>query len=221
MLKELLKLLPMLSAARRGIPRRTGTGTRRRARRPAGIAGILVLLAALWTQWNKDSGATPKRTPSTPSAPGTTVAKVEQAGIGKVIDGDTIEARVSGRNVRVRLMGVDAMDSHNGGKRDEQARSHGLSSGQVEALSEQAAAALRKATEGGRVDLVHESGSRQLDDFGRVLAYVEVEGRDLAEELLAAGLAEARREPHPRSARYRDLEKQARSARAGIWQGGR
>ena len=217
MLKELLKLLPMLASARR-----TTSGTRRRrGRRPAGIAGILVLLAALWTQWNKDSGATHKRTPSTPSAPGSIVAKVEQAAVGKVIDGDTLEARVSGRNVRVRLLGIDAMDSHNGEKRDEQARSHGLPPEQVEALSAQAAAALRKATEGGRIDLVHESGSRQLDDFGRVLAYVEVEGRDVAEELLSAGLAEARREPHPRSSHYRDLEKQARSARGGIWQSGR
>ena len=221
MLKELLKLLPMLAAARRGTTRRTSTGTRRRGRRPAGIAGILVLLAALWTQWNKDSGPTQKRPPATPSAPGSTVAKVEQAAVGKVIDGDTLEARVSGRNVRVRLMGIDAMDSHNGEKRDEQADQHGLTPDRVEALSAQAAAALRKATEGGRVDLVHESGSRQLDDFGRVLAYVEVDGRDIAEELLSAGLAEARREPHPRSGHYRDLEKQARSARGGIWQNGR
>ena len=217
MLKELLKLLPMLASARR-----TTSGTRRRrGRRPAGIAGILVLLAALWTQWNKDTGATHKRTPSTPSASWSIVAKVEQAAVGKVIDGDTLEARVSGRNVRVRLLGIDAMDSHNGEKRDEQARSHRLPPEQVEALSAQAAAALRKATEGGRIDLVHESGSRQLDDFGRVLAYVEVEGRDVAEELLSAGLAEARREPHPRSSHYRDLEKQARSARGGIWQSGR
>ena len=33
--------------------------------------------------------------------------------------------------------------------------------------------------------------------------------------------AAARREPHPRSDHYRNLEKQARSARAGIWQNGR
>lgn len=217
MLKELLKLLPMLRTARR-----TSTGTRRRrTRRPAGIAGILVLLAALWTQWNKDSGAAQKRAPTAPSAAGTAVAKIEQAGVGKVIDGDTLEARVSGRNVRVRLMGIDAMDAHNEEKRDEQAQSHGLPPDRVEAFSAQAAAALRKATEGGRIDLVHESGSRQLDDFGRVLAYIEVEGRDIAEDLLSAGLAEARREPHPRSSRYRNLEKQARSARAGIWQNGR
>ncbi len=220
MLKELLKLLPLFTATRRGT-RRTTTGSRRRGRRPAGIVGILVLIAALWTQWNKDSGATQKRTPGTPSAPGAAVAKIEQAGVGKVIDGDTLEARVSGRNVRVRLTGIDAMDSHNGEKRDEQADRHGLTADRVEDFSELAAAALRKATEGGRIDLVHESGSRQLDDFGRVLAYVEVEGRDIAEDLLSAGLAEARREPHPRSDHYRNLEKQARSARAGIWQNGR
>ncbi len=218
MLKELLKLLPLLSAARRGT-RRTATGRRRRGRPTAGIAGLLMILAALWTQWNKETGPGPKQSPSAPA--GEAVAKVEQAGVGKVIDGDTLEARVSGRTVRVRLMGVDAMDAHNTDKRDEQARRHGLTSDRVEALSGQAAAALRKATEGGRVDLVHESGSRQLDDFGRVLAYVEVEGRDIAEELLATGLAEARREPHPRSGHYHDLEKQARSARAGIWQNGR
>ena len=211
MLKQLLKLLPLLAATRRG--------TRRGGRRSTGVVGLLVVLAAFWAQWNREPGTVPKRDPAVPA--GEAVAKVEQAGVGEVIDGDTLEARVSGRTVRVRLMGVDAMDAHNTDKRDEQARSHGLTPDRVEDLSGQAAAALRKATEGGRVDLVHESGSRQLDDFGRVLAYVEVDGRDIAEELLSAGLAEARREPHPRLNHYRDLEKQARLARAGIWQGGR
>lgn len=215
--KNLSKLIPILTAAGRG-SRSTSSYGRRRTRRPAGIIGVVMLIAAaLWSQWNKNPAGAGKPG-KTAVETGETVAKIEPATIARVIDGDTVEARISGRKLSIRLMGIDAMDSHNEEKRDEQAGRHALPAAQIEALSKQAAALLQESTGGGQVDIVHASGSRQLDEYQRVLAYIEVNGRDVAEGLLAAGLAEARREPHPRSSRYRDLEKQARSARAGIWQ---
>ncbi|MFO1489870.1 MAG: thermonuclease family protein [Kiritimatiellia bacterium] len=218
--KNLARLIPLLTAAGRGARPSSSRG-RRRTRRPASIIGVIVAVAAaLWSQWNRPGPAAGKPGKA-PVEAGETVAKIEPATIARVIDGDTVEARISGRKLSIRLMGIDAMDSHNEEKRDEQAGRHALPAVQIEALSKQAAALLQESTGGGQVDIVHASGSRQLDDYQRVLAYIEVNGRDVAEGLLAAGLAEARREPHPRSSRYRDLEKQARSARAGIWQNAR
>ena len=219
MIKELIKLLPLLHAARKKTSYRTGA-SRRRMGRPAGIAGVVVLLLTLWSQWNTSKST--DHSPKGKRSSGEMLSKVEQALADKVIDGDTISVQASGREIRIRLLGLDAMDSHNTEKRDAQAIRHGLATDQIEGLSKQAANVLRSTLpKGERVDMVHPGDKREIDDFGRILAYVEINGQDIAEGLLSTGLAEARREPHARLAKYQNLEKQARAARVGIWQAGR
>ena len=46
-------------------------------------------------------------------------------------------------------------------------------------------------------------GTPLRDPYNRVLAYVSVDGVDLGGHLIGSSLAELRREPHPRSGRYR------------------
>ena len=119
------------------------------------------------------------------------------ADVVKVIDGDSLEVRCQGRMLRVRLFGVDAPEWQ-------------------QEFSHQAKEFTRQRVEGQRVEL----RPRDWDQYGRLVAEVQV-GRDsLNEELLREGLAWVHiyycKEPICR--KWRQLEKEARMARRGLWE---
>lgn len=110
-----------------------------------------------------------------------------------VADGDTLSVLDRGREVRVRLWGIDAPE-------------HG------QAWSRQAREALA-ARSMHRDALVVEQG---LDGYGRTLARVSVDGVDLAEAQLRGGFAWVYRR-YTADARMIALENDARAARRGLW----
>jgi endonuclease YncB( thermonuclease family) len=126
--------------------------------------------------------------------------------VTKVVDGDTLHVRPEGdagfpgrkaRELKVRLYGADA---------PEKDQPHGR----------EARRALEALTEGREV-LLHPLST---DRFGRTVARVEVDGRDVSEALVEAGHAWAFRRYLGKRAgdeRLCALEYQARAGGAGLW----
>lgn len=140
-----------------------------------------------------------------------------QATVARVYDGDTFRLRSGGK---VRLLGIDALDSHNEDRLTEQAWQLDMSTATVRKWSDRATRRAKDLIEGQRVRL--EFGPERADDYGRLLAYVFVEhnGREvhLNRLLITEGLATATRPfPHPRRDAFITLEKQARDRNRGLW----
>jgi endonuclease YncB( thermonuclease family) len=72
-------------------------------------------------------------------------------------------------------------------------------------LGERATARTRGLVQGKSIAWEVPEGTPLFDPYDRMLAYVELPGggEDLGERLLREGLAEPRRDRHPRSDRYR------------------
>jgi endonuclease YncB( thermonuclease family) len=109
--------------------------------------------------------------------------------VTRVIDGDTVEI-ASGE--RVRLIGMDTPEIGVCG--------HGA-----------ATARMRRMVEGRAVVLVNPGSVQDVDTYGRLLRYVDVEGRDAGLAQIRSG-ARARYDsrdgydPHPREDRYHRAE---------------
>ncbi len=138
-----------------------------------------------------------------PAAPG------DAARVVRVVDGDTIIARVAGVDERVRLLGVDAPESVTPER-------------PVECFGpESAAAARRLMPAGARVALAVDPGQGREDRFGRLLAEVTRDGATVTvnEQLVAGGFAEVfRGDGRGRlQPALREAERRARDARLGLW----
>jgi micrococcal nuclease len=123
----------------------------------------------------------------------------------RAVDGDTLEVRLDDGDVEtVRLIGVDTPETV---KPDTP----------VQCFGPQASAFEHRHTEGKRVRLV--VGVEPRDFYGRLLAYVFVEGRFLEVELLRRGLARTLTfHPNDRFAhRFEDLQQKAAEAGKGLW----
>jgi endonuclease YncB( thermonuclease family) len=127
-----------------------------------------------------------------------TSADVFSARVTKVIDGDSLEVSHQGKKLRVRLWGIDTPEWR-------------------QEFSHKAKAFTRDRVQGRRVELQ----PKDRDKYGRLVAVVKVGGSTLNEELLREGLAWVHiyycKESICQS--WRQLEKEARTARRGLWQG--
>jgi endonuclease YncB( thermonuclease family) len=125
----------------------------------------------------------------------------------RVIDGDTIDVESTQGRMRIRLIGIDAMDSHRAERVAEQARAHGVTERAVRGLSAKSTEFLRGRVTDRAVRLFPDPGQSDRDDYGRHLRYLELDGQDIGAEMLALGLAEPRRARHARSVAYRQAAK--------------
>ena len=136
-------------------------------------------------------------------------ADTEPGVVVRVVDGDTLIARVDGSRVRVRLLGVDAPESVTPGQ-------------PVGCFGPQAGdAARRLLPEGARISLETDPTQGREDRFGRRLAVVTVDGQGTSvnELLIAGGYARVFRA----DGRARLLpalgkaQREARRADRGLW----
>lgn len=120
---------------------------------------------------------------------------IEQVLVREVIDGDTVILE-DGR--RVRYLGIDTPEIG-------------------EYYYEEAAERNRELVEGKVVEL--QPGSRDVDDYGRLLRYVYIDGMFVNAELVAQGYAKAyRKGPIERhSEELFQLEEEAKSSGKGLW----
>jgi micrococcal nuclease len=124
----------------------------------------------------------------------------------EVVDGDTIRVVNGSHRETVRLIGVDAPETHHPVK------------GQ-EPYGPEATEFTRAALQGEWVALEYEDGPRK-DKYHRTLAYVRLgDGTLFNQSLIEAGYAEVfRRFPFRYAARFRAAERRARASHVGMWQ---
>jgi micrococcal nuclease len=157
---------------------------------PRAVLLVAVMAAASLGGWRAGSA---RREPAT-----------GETRVTSVVDGDTIEVAWRGRVERVRLLGVDTPETVHPAR-------------PVECFGPEASAYTRHALLGRRVRLSFDRVRR--DDYGRLLAYVEVDGRRFNDELLAGGYARLLVIP-PNGAHGRvmlDRELTARTTGRGLW----
>ena len=117
-----------------------------------------------------------------------------------VVDGDTLHARVRGRDESVRLIGIDTPERGECGFR-------------------RATRLARRLADGRRVTLIGDPTQDRRDRYDRLLAYAIVGGRDLGLRMLASGLARVYvfERPFRRVSAYRAAERAGRRASGSIW----
>ena len=187
-------------------------------RTPLQTVLAVIVVAGVWFAKEKGWIAASDPQPDGPApatAPSTESATSRSGKCVSVIDGDTLDVVLDGTKQRIRVLGIDCAETYNKDKAAGQARSWNQSPAQVLRLGNAAKAFAQKQCNQQTVQVVADNFSR--DEYGRLLAYVEVDGIDLGADLLSQGLAEARREPHARKAHYHQLERAARQDRLGLW----
>ncbi|MDA0178902.1 thermonuclease family protein [Solirubrobacter phytolaccae] len=130
-----------------------------------------------------------------------------RARVIRVVDGDTIKVELDGGRLdTVRLVGIDTPES----KRPQTP---------VECGSKKAASTLRRLVEGRDVLLRRDATQDAVDKYGRALAYVEADGKDAGEAMVASGWAK----PYvyggvefTRVGAYRAALREAAARRAGV-----
>ncbi|WP_241535835.1 thermonuclease family protein [Indiicoccus explosivorum] len=140
---------------------------------------------------------------SEPPAAGSARVPVE---LLSVTDGDTIDVILEGERETIRYLLIDTPELRH------------PESGQ-QPLSQEAAEANRRMLETAELEIEFDEGER-TDDYGRLLAYVYADGKNVQEELLRQGLARVAY-VFPPSTRYLEAFEQAetaaREAGRGIW----
>lgn len=122
----------------------------------------------------------------------------------RVIDGDTIEiADNKGTKQTVRLLGIDASEI-----------AHGTQA--VEPYSDEAKKFLEALIVNKKIELQFDTN--KADVFGRMLAFVFTEGKDVQQMMLREGLARVYlRSPSSRESEYLGYEMEARREGKGMW----
>lgn len=127
--------------------------------------------------------------------------------VTSVIDGDTIKIMYEGKEETVRYLLVDTPETNHPrlGKQP---------------LGSEATAENKRLIESGDVSIEFDVGDR-FDDYGRLLAYIYVDGESVQEQLLEAGFARVAY-VYPPNTRYVDdfekVEMEAKGAGLGIWE---
>lgn len=126
------------------------------------------------------------------------------ARVTHVVDGDTLDVELGGRRERVRLLGVDTPETVDPDR-------------PIGCYGPEASAFTARRLTGRTVRLRFDRERR--DRYGRLLAYLEVDGRRFNDELLTGGYARLLViPPNGRHGRAMlDEELAARSAGRGLW----
>ena len=163
------------------------------------VVVAIVIAAASFAGWwlgRQDPGATADTSVPGPSR----FAAVVTA----PVDGDTVRVRTARGNETVRFLGVNTPETHHPTKG-------------VECFGPEAAAFTDRALTGRSIEL--ELDVEHRDQYGRLLAYVIVDGRRFNDVLLARGYARLLIIP-PNGVHGRTMleaELAARRARRGLW----
>ena len=169
-------------------------GLFRGQRSSAGSAILIVLVAlVLLRPWESLDGLWRDEPPAS------AVVRVT-----RVVDGDTVEVQLGAGEEDVRYIGVDTPETV---KPDTP----------VQCFGPQASAFNHRLVEGRRVRLVF--GAERRDVYGRLLAYVYLDGRFVNAELVRRGLARTLTiPPNDRFARrFERLQMAAARAGRGLW----
>ena len=136
--------------------------------------------------------------------PSGTAGESRAARVVRVLDGDTLVASIGGRQRTIRLAGIDAPETVRPGVA-------------IECGGPEASASLTKlAPAGARLSLIMDSSQDRRDRYGRLLRYVEVNGRDLGRALVAAVYVFER--PFGALSEYESAAADAERRGHGVWE---
>lgn len=144
---------------------------------------------------------------SQPNPASVSVAVTRDVGnVVKATDGDTLTVRINGVGIRdVRILGIDTPETYGGS----------------ECGGQEATGSMAKfAPVGSTVVLLSDPSQADKDRYGRMLRYVERNGRDVGRAQLFTGHSEVyvyNNKPVRRTANYRVAQKQAMNRNAGLW----
>jgi micrococcal nuclease len=143
-----------------------------------------------------------------PELAGGDEGKAKGAKVVRTVDGDTIVVSQGGKERTVRLLQIDTPETVKPGA-------------PVECGGPEASAAMKRmARPGERVKLVADPKLDKVDQYGRLLRYVEEDGRDLGLSQVKAGHAAVytfEGEEGSRIDAYRRAEDAAREGGRGAW----
>lgn len=121
----------------------------------------------------------------------------------RVIDGDTIEIELYGKQEKVRLIGVDTPETVDPRKA-------------VQYYGKEASNYVRSQLEGREVELEFDFNPR--DKYDRLLAYVWIDGRNFDSELIRLGYARAYlRFPFRYFKEFEKLGRESEKNKVGMW----
>lgn len=133
------------------------------------------------------------------------VAAVSTGRVYAVVDGDTVRVREGGRDLgRVRLLGVQAPEVARDGR-------------PAECGADEATRALVGLVHQRDVVLRADPDEDDRDQHGRPLRYLEVDGRDVGEQLLRAGVARTYFPSRAKAAAYTTAQAATQAHPAGVW----
>lgn len=139
--------------------------------------------------------------------PGSTAAIATKVKVVRVIDGDTLVVKLSGKDVTVRILGIDTPETVKPGSP--------VACGGAEA----SARTKKLLPTGSYVTLIDDSSQPAVDRYGRRLAHVVMSDKQrVADVLLREGLAvRYRAATTSYDATFRTLEATAKASLVGNW----
>ncbi len=135
----------------------------------------------------------------------------------RVLDGDTFEIVWANGTNKVRLAGIDCPEVHDNNKLQDQARRLHTTPGALLQIGQTIKNQADVQLPGRQITLVFPRKTIERDAFGRLLAYVEVNGMDFGGMLVRNGLAYPRSEENPRRLKYESLNAQAQQQKKGVY----
>ena len=137
--------------------------------------------------------------------------------ITKVIDGDTMDVRFEdGTTDRVRLLGVDTPETNAKNKPNEYGNITDLKC--LTRWGNKSDDYAKKILDGREVLLVFDEEAGERGYYGRLLAYIEIDGYDFNESLISRGYARVYEEgTSSRKKRYLSMQEKVISAGTGLW----
>jgi len=126
-----------------------------------------------------------------------------RANVIRVVDGDTVEvAKVRGGTETIRLLGIDTPEVYGGAE-----------------CGGAAASSLMKGLATGRVKVTTDPRQPKRDKYGRLLAYISKNGKDLNKVMVSRGRAKVYvvGSRFSRYSSYRKAERRARAGSRGTW----
>lgn len=137
-----------------------------------------------------------------------------------VVDGDTIDIRyANGTTDTVRLLGIDTPEvrAENAPTEFEGVPDTEVGETCLREAGERAGEFARSRLAGATVTISTDPRSDRRGAYGRLLAYVQVDGIDINYRLVADGHARVYDTTFTRSARYYAAEQRAQTDRDGLW----
>lgn len=124
-----------------------------------------------------------------------------------VIDGDTIKINYQGEKKSVRILGMNTPEKTGPYRKRE-------------CFGEEATVKAKELLSGKKIKIEFDSTQSKFDKFGRILAYVHIEGKDFEEEMIKSGYAYEytyHGHKYKNQKKYKEAQKYAEKNKLGLW----